>query len=363
MQGDDVALVQDRLRALGYTPARTGTYDAATERAVRAFQKSNRLDVDGQAGRHTLGALGLSFDPSAPSRPVTAPTATPQTPPARVNVPTATPQSPAARVALPPLRAPQTPVTVPPFTAPSARITVPPISTPRLPPTPAFAPTPRVAVPTPAVPDVALGPVSERRALATRLVTTRGANTTQADADAVIGELSKMPISDLRDLQRAGLSVIACRESVVDAVPSLANQQPRGHAPGRGWQDVPGAYIPEQKAVVVATTAASDGTRIVPPFNVKHGSASLVEHEVGHALDAARRYPSKSDPAFQAAYQADLASGQLLAYYTQGGEAGPSEAYAESLALTLAGDPRGDGARRFPRMMEYWRTHYREASS
>src|SRR5947209_18104321 len=45
-------------RALGVRP--TGTYDAATVRAVRSFQARHGLTVDGVAGPQTLAALGIA---------------------------------------------------------------------------------------------------------------------------------------------------------------------------------------------------------------------------------------------------------------------------------------------------------------
>jgi hypothetical protein len=200
----------------------------------------------------------------------------------------------------------------------------------------------------------AFGDVQARAALAARITIGRGAETNDADIAAVRSEVAKLPLNELRDLQRAGVKIVACRDSVVDAMPSLRDEHPRGWPPGRGWQDVPGAYIPGNKEVVVATRASRDGTREVMPTGSRHGSVSLVAHEAGHALDAARRYASREDADFQRAYQQDLRGAQLLPYYTQDGDAGASEAYAESHAIYLSGDPNGDGARRFPNLMGYW---------
>ncbi|MGV3622133.1 MAG: anthrax toxin lethal factor-related metalloendopeptidase, partial [Archangium sp.] len=211
--------------------------------------------------------------------------------------------------------------------------------------------------------NAAFGDAAERAAIAARITVGRGANTNEADIAAVRTEVAKLPLDQLRDLQRAGIKVVACRDSVVDAEPSLNGVRPRGWAPGRTWNDVPGAYMPSSKEVVVATRAGGPTGREVPPLGHNHGSVSLVAHEVGHAVDAARRYPSKNDDAFQAAYQRDLSGGQLLPYYTQAGEAGASEAYAESLAIFLSGDPNGDGARRFPALMNYWNQQYRPESA
>ena len=52
--------IQTRLKAWGYyTGSVDGTYGSQTEKAVRYFQQSNGLSVDGQAGPETLAALGL----------------------------------------------------------------------------------------------------------------------------------------------------------------------------------------------------------------------------------------------------------------------------------------------------------------
>ena len=58
--GATVTEIQTRLKAWGYyTGSVDGTYGSQTEKAVRYFQQSNGLSVDGQAGPETLAALGL----------------------------------------------------------------------------------------------------------------------------------------------------------------------------------------------------------------------------------------------------------------------------------------------------------------
>jgi hypothetical protein len=47
----------------------TGSFSAATTRAVRAFQRRNGLTVDGIVGPQTAGALGLASGPVAASTP------------------------------------------------------------------------------------------------------------------------------------------------------------------------------------------------------------------------------------------------------------------------------------------------------
>lgn len=341
MAGDDVRALQQRLRDNGQSVRVTGSYDAATERAVETFQRAHDLNVDGDAGRNTLTALGFTF--GQPRGQVTDG-------PAQIVTPrsTVTP------------RADVTPrSTVTPSTDVTPRADVTHVHTPG---EPHVHDTPRTD--TPARPatiasNAAFGDVREREAIAARITVGRGTHTNEADIAAVRAEVAKLPLDQLRDLQRAGVKVVACRDNVTDAVPSLRDVQPRGWAPGRTWNDVPGAYNPNSKEVIVATRGGAGGAREVPPIGNGHGSVSLVAHEVAHAVDASRRYPSKNDDTFQRAYQQDLRGGQLLPYYTQAGEAGASEAYAESLAIYLSGDPNGDGARRFPALMSYWQQQYR----
>lgn len=58
-QGEPVRDIQDRLSALGITtaPDASGEFGAATEAAVRAFQKQRRLPADGLVGRETWRTL------------------------------------------------------------------------------------------------------------------------------------------------------------------------------------------------------------------------------------------------------------------------------------------------------------------
>lgn len=58
MAGADVEALNRRLAGLGL-PAGTLSFDGETLAGVLAFQKANRLDVDGIAGPQTLGVLGL----------------------------------------------------------------------------------------------------------------------------------------------------------------------------------------------------------------------------------------------------------------------------------------------------------------
>ncbi|MBR5232175.1 MAG: SH3 domain-containing protein [Clostridia bacterium] len=55
--GEDVLLVQTRLKELNFLSSVTGTYDSATVEAVKKFQTQHSLDVDGKAGSQTFKIL------------------------------------------------------------------------------------------------------------------------------------------------------------------------------------------------------------------------------------------------------------------------------------------------------------------
>lgn len=57
MQGSDVDSVQDQLKSLGYLSKVSGTYDEATVKAVKDFQKRNGLSADGVIGEASLDKL------------------------------------------------------------------------------------------------------------------------------------------------------------------------------------------------------------------------------------------------------------------------------------------------------------------
>lgn len=56
--GPEIFKLQEKLLAAGFNPGpASGTFDAATEIALKAFQKSQNLLDDGKAGKDTLGEL------------------------------------------------------------------------------------------------------------------------------------------------------------------------------------------------------------------------------------------------------------------------------------------------------------------
>ncbi len=66
--GDEVACLQAQLAKAGYTVSSpSGTFDSATDQAVRSFQTARSLEVDGIAGRLTAQALGIWSGPTGPT--------------------------------------------------------------------------------------------------------------------------------------------------------------------------------------------------------------------------------------------------------------------------------------------------------
>lgn len=59
--GSEVRNIQEKLKRWGYYNGSVdGIYGSATEEAVKKFQKSNGLTVDGIAGAETLAAMGIN---------------------------------------------------------------------------------------------------------------------------------------------------------------------------------------------------------------------------------------------------------------------------------------------------------------
>ena len=58
MNNEEVKVVQEMLMGLGFGPGRTdGYFDERTEKAVRAFQLINKIDVSGRVDEETAAAL------------------------------------------------------------------------------------------------------------------------------------------------------------------------------------------------------------------------------------------------------------------------------------------------------------------
>ena len=168
--------------------------------------------------------------------------------------------------------------------------------------------------------------------------------------------MAKLPASILDAVAANEVKVIACRGTVTDYMTELKGVRPRDWPPGATWDDVPGCYSPAKDEVVIATIAGRNDTRLVPAKGQGQGSVDMVFHEVGHSLDdtGALRGHSKNEQAFIDAYTADTPALKRygMSYLLQEGEAGRSEAFAETFALYFSGNP--SLKTRFPAIFEYW---------
>lgn len=71
MAGPAVLQIQQKLSALGYAPGKLdGVYGVATAGAVRAFQRDNKLTIDGVVGTETRAALRAAKKPAPALQPV-----------------------------------------------------------------------------------------------------------------------------------------------------------------------------------------------------------------------------------------------------------------------------------------------------
>lgn len=173
-----------------------------------------------------------------------------------------------------------------------------------------------------------------------------------ADVAAVSEELGGLPDVVEAAIDSAGIRVKACRTSVVDFDPSLSNVRPTNWPEGYTWDDVPGAYIPASRTVVIATIEA-DGRRRVPSYGSGHGSRSLAVHETLHGYDFSKRHHLSADGVFRQAWTAD--HDRLGDFYYQNAEHGPEESFAESGARRYGLDQ--SAADDWPRLRDFWRDH------
>ena len=70
-KGDDVTRVQERLKELGYTKKVTGYFGSDTDAAIKSFQQTNKLTVDGKVGAKTMNTL-ISSDAKKYKKPASS---------------------------------------------------------------------------------------------------------------------------------------------------------------------------------------------------------------------------------------------------------------------------------------------------
>lgn len=186
------------------------------------------------------------------------------------------------------------------------------------------------------------------------------------DRAAVTTELASIPRQVLAQLEASGISVMVCRENVTKCFPYLATQHPEGWPKCATWKEVPGAYIPAAKTVVVSTID-SNGLRKVMPARIPqrgeaaHGSFSLAVHETIHGFDAARGMLS-SKRSFRASWERDRPSIQqeYNKQYYLNETWGPRESLAESGARVYG--VAGGSKQVWPNLTSYWRDLFADFS-
>jgi RHS repeat-associated protein len=174
----------------------------------------------------------------------------------------------------------------------------------------------------------------------------------------IADQLAKVPKRYLDEMRLEGVRWETVESRVGEYKPAHISEDEaaRGYKQGEKVTDVPGAYDPPTKTVIIAVHPAK-----------KHGSANIVLHETGHALDESHggnwSTTLESDsPDFRAAYEADADTFYGYLSETSGDEAQPknptgarSEAYAESFAEYYANPHMNELLQLFyPHLWAYW---------
>jgi hypothetical protein len=184
-----------------------------------------------------------------------------------------------------------------------------------------------------------------------RLVVITGGSGAAEDLDVVVRAAALLPAPVIRRFRREGIRIVACRGSITDFERDLAGVVPRGWAGlDKTWDDVPGAYLPARKRVVIGTIGLEGGGRTVPRMGQGHGSTDLVVHEALHGFDYSSGHAVLEEPRFVSAREADF--DRLGTYERQEGQAGAEETFAESGAR-FSVDPEGMAAA-WPMLHQYW---------
>lgn len=194
-------------------------------------------------------------------------------------------------------------------------------------------------------------PAVTSQTLAAQLVVAGGSGTA-ADVAAIRPEIAKLPVEILTFLRDKGATVVACRRAVTEVEPKLRDDTPRGWKdldPPRTWDDVPGTYLAKGRRVVVATTEAPGGGRMMPPKGIGHNSANLALHETLHGRHRLSKKLLKAK-SFRKARNADF--DRLPDYLKQEEIAGLEETYAESGARFYQRDPTL--ASDWPALFAFW---------
>jgi membrane-associated protease RseP (regulator of RpoE activity) len=155
----------------------------------------------------------------------------------------------------------------------------------------------------------------------------RHTNDTDAIYQEMVTTILMMPRSIRSDLNSFGVKVMLT-PTMLDALPDMATERPRGYSHGGTFVNCGGLYKGAAKTLYV-TERVQIGNHVASP-NIRLSHTVL--HEFGHAYDHCKQITRSED--FLSSYQSD--SGRLtntlrehFYYYTQADEAGPSELFAQ----------------------------------
>jgi hypothetical protein len=119
-----------------------------------------------------------------------------------------------------------------------------------------------------------------------------GGTADEADRAVVVAELEHFPLLALQLLAQAKRRIVVCRNSIVEVMPDLRTQVPRGWVgTGKSWADVPGVGEDGHGRTVVAIRNGR-----VPPTGDGHNAINLVMHEVAHGIDRVQSVGNASVP-------------------------------------------------------------------
>lgn len=164
--------------------------------------------------------------------------------------------------------------------------------------------------------------------------------------------LSQIPRFYRTQLEKNGYKVLVA-PTVLDAMPQLAGQTPRGYGDGADWHSTNGLFDSSRKLIVIGERSHMTGDAskdVLGPLD------ETVQHEFGHAYDdlLGARYSAKHpDDAsthfshtkkFSEQYDKDAAAvppdlRPKFAYYLQAGNAGKEELFAQMWVLFFGHQP------------------------
>lgn len=175
-----------------------------------------------------------------------------------------------------------------------------------------------------------MGPAEVRERSAKALLEAVG-TADQADLDAVLEHLKKVPEPLLQEMVRAEVRVLVARTSILEAYPELGQDPVPGAPPNFRWNNVRASHNLKAREIVVATSTPRSRIVVLP------APGMLLLREVGFMLDAllgdAAGGRSAKDTAWKTARTADPALPDWLRPAARA-----DELYAEVFARYFGGD-------------------------